>query len=89
MARVAAAATESLLRDNILMTAPGSTTFAPAALDAMRVFVVENGFKVVLDPAQPRDTAWDACLRVPPAARADFFARYPYDVAPASDDQAD
>jgi spermidine synthase len=63
------------------------TPFAPAALDAMRAFVAENGFKVVFDPAQPRDTAWDACLRVPPAARVDFFARYPYDVAPASDDR--
>ena len=52
-----------------------------------KAFAEENGFTVVYDPFEPRETIFDRMIRGDPDTRRTIVASYIYDVSPSTDDK--
>jgi SAM-dependent methyltransferase len=67
--------------------AVSKTALQPADLARVGAWVSQNGFSVLFDPFHRTATPYDAVLRAPRAERRAFYAAYPFDIAPSTDDR--
>jgi hypothetical protein len=63
------------------------TALEPADMARVAAWAGRNGFSVLFDPLRPAATPYDAVLRAPRAERRAFYAAYPFDIAPSTDDR--
>ncbi|MHC5066619.1 MAG: hypothetical protein ACYTG5_21895, partial [Planctomycetota bacterium] len=63
------------------------TPLESGVLTALREFAARNEYIVVFDPEEPRKNPFDDLLRTTPEQRPGFYANYPYQVRPSTDDE--
>jgi SAM-dependent methyltransferase len=59
----------------------------PADLARVGAWADGNGFSVLFDPFRPTVTPYDAVLRAAGPERRAFYAGYPFDISPSTDDR--